>query len=227
MKLNFVFRGDMPTMGRCQAQDFILTAVSWGKLADGRPGKHVLKKVKNLARVLSTVLLTLGGWENRVVFSVCTVTKYPLIIVFWVTLGYSLDRCVDLTQCRIAGFASGRYASMGCVYQDTSLLLLSWNFFFCWGSKTNNFPLVSRLKLTLITHTRGNEAFGLNEETALCSGKTDWKWNLYRLRGRLRLCSHGVRKTSRGKQHIQHDRACIISCKIRYLPLLGSQLKGR
>lgn len=42
-------------------------------------------------------------------------TKYPLIIVFWVTLGYNLDHCIVLTQYRTPDFASGRHTSMGCV----------------------------------------------------------------------------------------------------------------
>lgn len=47
-------------MGRCQLQHFILAAVSRGKLAAGRAGRHALEKTKNLAR-LSTASLTLGG----------------------------------------------------------------------------------------------------------------------------------------------------------------------
>lgn len=71
LKSNFVIGGDRPTMGRCQLQHFILAATSRGKLAVGRAGRHVQEKMKNLAR-LSTASLTLGGWENRAVFSVCS-----------------------------------------------------------------------------------------------------------------------------------------------------------
>lgn len=60
MKPNFVIGGDRPTTGRCQLQHFILAAVSRGKLAAGRAGRHVLEKTKNLTR-LSTASLTLGG----------------------------------------------------------------------------------------------------------------------------------------------------------------------